>query len=577
MLRFGQLKIFLESVTFPFKSNHQTMHIKFTTAFFFLFLSIVSGAQPLSKADKQLLSAFDTLLMSTYKSNETGATAIVSRKGQVIYKKAFGMADLELNVAMQPDMIFRIGSISKQFTGVAILQLAEKGKLSLQDDIKKFIPDYPTHGYTITVEHLLTHTSGIKSYTGMKEFETIMRKDMKPMEIIDVFKNQPMEFAPGTKWNYNNSGYILLGYIIEKVSGKTYEEYVEENLFAPAGMSNSGYGNDLKIIKNRAKGYQGGKSGNQNADYLSMTLPYAAGSLISTVEDLWKWNQALHSYKLVTKESLQKAFTDYKLSNGKPTRYGYGWSFSTVQGSPSIEHGGGINGFLTDALYIPAEDIFVAIFSNCECKSPGDLAPKLAALTMGKPYDRKEIAINAATVKEYIGVYENEDGEQRIITADGMMLTSQRSGGTKYSIKPYEKDKFFFENSLSTIDFLRNADGLIEKLQFKSRTEETEWSKTNKPIPSGKTAINVDGVVLESYVGEYELAPNFILTVTHEGGKLMTQATGQEKFEVFAETKTRFFLKVVDAQIEFYKDDTGKVTHLVLLQGGQKIEGKKIK
>jgi len=577
MLSYGQHKIFPESVTFPFKSNHQTMLIKFIPALLFLFLPIVSGAQPLSKADKQLLSAFDTLLMSTYKSNETGATAIVSRKGQVIYKKAFGMADLEMNVAMQPDMIFRIGSISKQFTGVAILQLAEKGMLSLQDDIKKFIPDYPTHGYTITVEHLLTHTSGIKSYTGMKEFGTIMRKDMKPMEIIDMFKNQPMEFAPGTKWNYNNSGYILLGYIIEKVSGKTYEEYVEENLFAPAGMSNSDYGNDLKIIKNRVKGYQGGKSGIENADYLSMTLPYAAGSLISTVEDLWKWNQALHSYKLVKKESLQKAFTDYKLSNGKPTRYGYGWSFSTVQGSPSIEHGGGINGFLTDALYVPAEDIFVAIFSNCECKSPGDLAPKLAALTMGKPYDRKEIAINAATVKEYTGVYENEDGEQRIITADGMMLTSQRSGGTKYSIKSYEKDKFFFENSLSTIVFLRNADGLIEKLQFKSRTEESEWSKTNKPIPSGKNAINVEAVVLESYVGEYELAPNFILTVTYEDNKLMTQATGQAKFEVFAETKTRFFLKVVDAQIEFYKDDTGKVTHLVLFQGGQKIEGKKIK
>ena len=183
----------------------------FSVTVLFIIVCFSSQAQVQSKSDKQLSAAFDTLLSAVFKSNGPGATAIVSRKGQVIYKKAFGMADLELNVPMNTENIFRIGSISKQFTAVAILQLAEKGKLTLQDDIKKFIPDYPTHGYTITVEHLLTHTSGIKSYTGMKGFEEMMRKDMKPMEIIDVFKNQPMEFAPGTQWNYNNSGFLLLG------------------------------------------------------------------------------------------------------------------------------------------------------------------------------------------------------------------------------------------------------------------------------------------------------------------------------------------------------------------------------
>jgi CubicO group peptidase (beta-lactamase class C family) len=543
-----------------------------------LLLTVVCfSSQAQSKSDKQPGASFDSLISSVFKPDGPGATAIVSRKGQVIYKKAFGMADLEMNIPMQTEHIFRIGSISKQFTAVAILQLMEKGKLSLQDDIKKFIPDYPTHGHTITVEHLLTHTSGIKSYTGMSGFEDMMRKDMKPLEIVDLFKNQPMDFAPGTEWKYNNSGYILLGYIIEKLSGKAYEDYVKENLFIPAGMTNSGYGNEKRIIRNRAKGYQKPKGVFENADYLSMTLPYAAGSLISTVEDLWKWNQAVHGYKLVSKASLDKAFTDYTLLNGKPTRYGYGWQFSDVQGSPSIEHGGGINGFLTDAIYVPGEDIFVAIFSNCNCNRPGDLAPKMAALVMGKSYDHKEISIDEKTAKEYEAVYENETGEQRIIKANGNKLTSQRTGGDLYSIKPYGKDMFFFENSLTTIRFIRNDKGNIEKANVISRGDQNDWVKTDKPIPATRSEMKVDAAVLKTYVGEYELAPGFILTITLEDGKLMSQATGQSKIEIFAESTTRFFLKVVDAQLEFFKTDDGKVSHLILYQGGQKIEGKKIK
>jgi CubicO group peptidase (beta-lactamase class C family) len=553
------------------------MPVKLFASLLLLVFSSSTIAQPLSKADKQLIAAFDTLLSAKFKKDDPGATVLVSRKGQVIYQKGFGMADMELKVPMRAEMVFRIGSISKQFTAVAILQLMEKGKLSLQDDIKKFIPDYPTHGYTITVEHLLTHTSGIKSYTGMNSFDSIMNMDMKPLELIAYFKNQPMDFAPGTQWNYNNSGYFILGYIIEKVSGLTYEEYVKENLFKPAGMMNSAYGNDTRIITNRAKGYQQGKDGYENARPLSMTLPYAAGSLVSTVEDLWKWNRAIHAYKLVSKESLQKAFTDYKLANGKPTRYGYGWGFNEVQGAATIEHSGGINGFVTDAVYIPSEDIFVAIFSNCDCRSLDMEAPQLAALTMGKPFIRKEIAIDEATAQQYSAVYENETGEQRFITTEGNQVISQREGGNKFKLKAYEKDGFFFENSLSTIRFIRNAGGQVEKLEFKSRNERSDWKRTNKPLPAKPGIVKTDATLLAAYVGEYELAPNFIMTVTLEGDKMMVQATGQSAIQVYAETATKFFPKEIDAKIEFFKDAAGKVTHLVLYQGGRETKGTKIK
>jgi CubicO group peptidase (beta-lactamase class C family) len=365
---------------------------------FIFLLGVIQSSAYAQIPDDQILSAeCDKLLSAQYKANETGAAALIARNGQIIYKKAFGMANLELNVPMQPDMVFRIGSITKQFTAVAILQLMEQGKLSLQDDIKKFIPDYPTHGYKITIEHLLTHTSGIKSYTGMENFGTIERNDLKPEEVINFFKNQPMDFAPGSKWMYNNSGYFLLGYIIEKLSGKTYPQFVEEVFFKPLGMTNSYYGNDSKIIKNRAAGYQNDENGTENADPLSMNLPFSAGSIQSTVEDLYKWNRAVHSYKLLKKETLDLAFIPYKLSDGSATNYGYGWFFQNIQGSPTIEHGGGINGFLTMAKYLPKEDVFVAVFSNSTANPPNDVATKIAALAIGKPQVRaaiREIALS---------------------------------------------------------------------------------------------------------------------------------------------------------------------------------------
>jgi CubicO group peptidase (beta-lactamase class C family) len=549
--------------------------IFFTFLFLSYFFVFPSFAQTI--VDKQLTAKFDQLLSEQFKTGETGAAALVSRKGQIIYKKAFGMANMELNIPMQPDNVFRIGSISKQFTAVAILQLMEQGKLNLQDDITKFIPDYPTHGHKITIEHLLTHTSGIQSYTGMKEFGTISRLDKTPEELIGFFKNQPMEFAPGTKWNYNNSGYFLLGYIIEKLSGKTYPEYVEENIFKPLGMTNSFYGSDSRIIKNRAAAYSKNEKGFINAEPLSMTLPYAAGSLQSTVEDLYKWNQAVQGYKLVKKESLDKAFTSYILADGKKTGYGYGWGLGNLQGSQTIEHGGGIPGFLTQGIYLPKEDVFVAVYSNCDCNGPEDVAVKLGALAIGKPFEYKEINADTIAMKKVTGVYEMAgNDEKRYVTfADGK-LYSQRNRNTKFSIKPYEKDKYFFENMMNTIEFLRNNSGVVEKLIFKGREEPSIWTKTDKPLPV-IMEIDVDTRILDTYVGEYELGPNFILTVTRDKSQLITQATGQGKIEIFAESETKFFVKVMDAQLEFIKDVSGKVEKLILTQGGRKMDAKKIK
>ncbi len=519
---------------------------------------------------------FDKLLSAQFKTDETGCAALVAIKGQIVYKKAFGMANLELNVPMQPDMVFRIGSMTKQFTAVAILQLMEQGKLSLQDDITKFIPDYPTQAYKITIENLLTHTSGIKSYTDGPEFMKFIKEDLKPEELIDKFKNLPMEFAPGTKWNYSNSGFFLLGYIIEKVSGMKYQDYIEQNLFRPAGMTNSLYGSDRKIIKNRAYPYQADGDNVVNADYMSMLLPYSAGSLMSTVEDLYKWNRALLSNKFVKRETLEKAWTEFKLSDGKGTHYGYGWFLSQVQGSPSIEHGGGINGYLTNGIFLPKEDVFVAVFSNNTAKGPDAVSTKMAAIAIGKPYVRTETPVPAEMIDQYPGVYDDENGTLRMITKEGTQLFSQRSGGEKLKIKQFAPDKFFFDDYLTVLTFKRDASGSIISADLDDRAEITIYKKTDKPVPS-HVEIKLEPEVLTNYTGEFELSPGFVIAVTLEGDRIFTQATGQSKVEIYPESDTKFFLKVFDAQLEFVKDESGKFNKMILHQGGRDIEGKRVK
>ena len=473
-------------------------------------------------------------------------------------------------------MVFRIGSITKQFTAIAILQLMEQGKLSLQDDITKFIPDYPTQAYKITIENLLTHTSGIKSYTDGPELMKFIKDDLKPEELIDKFKNLPMEFAPGTKWNYSNSGFFLLGYIIEKVTGMKYQDYIEQNLFKPAGMTNSLYGSDRKIIKNRAYPYQTDDNNVVNADYMSMLLPYSAGALMSTVEDLYKWNRALLSDKFVKRETLEKAWTEYKLSDGKGTHYGYGWFLSQVQGSPSIEHGGGINGYLTNGIYLPKEDVFVAVFSNNTAKGPATVSTKMAAIAIGKPYTHTETPVPAEMIDQYPGVYEEESGSQRMITKEGTELFSQRSGGPKIKIKQFAKDKFFFDDYFTILTFNRDASGNITGVDADDRGEITSYKKTDKPIPL-HSEIKLSPDVLVNYTGEFELSPGFVIAVTAEGDRIFTQATGQGKVEIYPESETKFFLKVVDAQLDFVKDESGKFNKVILHQGGRDIEGKRVK
>jgi len=459
-----------------------------------LLLTVLSGfslslSPAVGQSPGRLTAEFDRIISSEFKAREPGGVVLVARSGRVIYKRAFGMANVELDVPMKEEMVFNIASITKQFTAVAVLQLAEQGKLSLQDEVTKYLPDYPVNGQKITVENLLTHTAEIPGSAPEAMTSLQGRKNLVSLqEVIATFKSRPLDFTPGTKWGYSNNGYMLLGAIIEKVSGVSYPKYLEANIFKPAGMTQTLFGDDHVIIKNRAASYVYSRAESQflNARNDKVETAYSAGAIQSTAEDLFKWNQALYSHRLIKKESLEKAQTEYKLPGGKRTHYGYGWFIGNIKGSPLVEHGGNMGGFMSHAIYLPREDVFVAVLYNFRAaRLPEFLAGDLAALTINKPFDIRETTLDENLLKTYVGVYE-EEGVERLITVEGGKLFYQRVGANKLSMKPYAKDKFFFENTAIVGEFKRDAGDRIISLEVSNKrgVSSSVLKRTEKPIPA---------------------------------------------------------------------------------------------
>ena len=530
-------------------------------------------------SNEDLARYADELFAKTYPAGEPGAAVLVAKDGQVVLRKGYGMAHLELGVPIQPEMVFELGSITKQFTGAAILMLQERGQLSVEDEVTKYLPDYPTHGQKITIDHLLTHVSGIPSYTGLPEWLPRVREDLTVQQLVDMFKDKPLEFNPGEKWAYNNSAYILLGAVIEKVSGKTYEDFIEQEIFAPLGMKSSRYGHQREVTPGRVTGYDKADDGYQIAEYLSMTQPYAAGSLMSTVDDLAIWAEALSGGKVIKKESLARMTTPAKLASGGSTHYAYGLGISDEDGTRIIEHGGGIFGFVTDLLHVPDQRLVVVVLSNNTSQEPAPLAYRVARKALGRAWeDRKAVALDPATLDEYVGVYRFDEKTTRTIFREGDKLLAQRSGGEKQEILAASRDDFFYIESDSRIHLRRDAQGKITGMDLLRRFGPDEiGAKTGEAPPAERQAVQVDPGLYDAYAGVYELAPNFLLTLTREGDQLMGQATGQPKLELFPESETRFFLKVVDAQIEIQRGPDGKATGLTLFQGGREMPAKRVR
>ena len=426
-------------------------------------------------------SDLDAIASSYYPAAEPGAAVLVMKDGAVLLRKGYGLADLEQGIPIEPDMVFRIGSVTKQFTAAAILLLQEEGKLSVKDDIRKHLPDFPTSGRKITIAHLLTHTSGIRSYTDMAAFGRNLREDMSVDEIIALFRDEPLGFEPGEKYAYNNSGYVLLGAIIEKASGKTYEAYLREKIFEPLLMSQTYYGSATRIIPRRVQGYDSANAEFENAEFLSMTIPYAAGALLSTVDDLAKWDRALYGTALLGQRSLDSWWNAFSLTNGESIHYGYGWAISSYEGHRVVGHGGGINGFTCSLLRMPEDRVFVTVLTNRtdDKADPGLVARKLAAAAVGRPVDEATVAISAGSLARHEGLYRTPAGARYLVKLEGDHLRLRRygdehpDGGRSRNPGPSEglnraagkllptsETEFFVERSLTRVR-LEGAKGLV--------------------------------------------------------------------------------------------------------------------
>lgn len=350
----------------------------------FTLLPLLSNTMDAQVQLKGYEKKMDSIIQTEFgNTNEPGGVFLITQHGKKLYQKAFGKANLELNVNMTSGNVFQIGSMTKQFTAVAILMLEQEGKLNVNDPISKYIKDYP-NGDQITIHHLLTHTSGIKDFTKIKSLSSIAQKEMKPEEMVNFFKNEPVDFAPGEKFDYNNSGYVILGYIIELASGSTYEDFIKKNIFDKAGMRHSYYASDRKVIPQRAYGYHKKEQGFVNKTIISFSVPFSSGSLMSTADDMLKWQQALNQNLLLNSKETQKAFQKYKLNNGEEFTYGYGWHLKDLNGIPDREHGGSVFGFKSMGVYIPDEDIYVIGLSNCDCHSPTEVTKMLAKATLNE-------------------------------------------------------------------------------------------------------------------------------------------------------------------------------------------------
>jgi CubicO group peptidase (beta-lactamase class C family) len=414
------------------------------------------GQKPDSPAAPRMPSGFasgaDALLARHYPQDAPGAVAIVVKDGRTVFRRAYGLADLEFGILLEADMVFRIGSVTKQFTAAAILQLADQGKLALEDDVSKYVEGFRSGAHRVTIEHLLTHTSGIQSYTELDEWLPRVREELTPHQIFEMFKARPLEFEPGSRFKYSNSGYLLLGLVIEQASGRQYADYIRQ-MVLPLGMRQTMYDDPVRVIPRRARGYQRDGDEWRNAPYLGMSQPFSAGALVSTVDDLALWNTAIERGRLLSEPSRTRWFTPYTLASGRRAGYAMGWSITTHESLAVAEHGGGIPGFASYVVRFPSERLYVAVLSNNSASRPATVAHRLAALAIGRPFtDPPVVAVPAPTLSSYVGTYEIADERRMRVSVSKGRLTLEQHGEAT-ALSPSGTADFFEPDGVRRLTF----------------------------------------------------------------------------------------------------------------------------
>ena len=517
----------------------------------------------------------DPLMAQSYAASGPGASVVISEGGKIVYQGQRGLADIATERTITPATVFRIGSITKQFSSAVVLQLAAEGKLKLSDPLSKYLPYYP-NAAAITVQQLLNHTSGIESYTGIPGWmvEANTNKAYTTEQLIAEFKDQPAPSKPGAAFAYNNSGYVLVGALIEAVTGNRWSDEVKVRIGKPLGMTTLDDGIREVSAKTMAKGYTVGERGIAAAQKIHMSVPGAAGALIAKASDLAIWGNALHHGKIVPAAYYAQMIAPTKLPDGSVEQYGYGITAETFRGGSAIGHGGGIFGFASDSLYVPASDLFIAILTNSDIAkvSQGTVMRKLAALAIGKPFAvLPNVAYAAKSVEPFLGVYDF-DGRERTIQMHEGKLAVRRGAGPITEVFAAGQDRFHYgADDLNWFEMRRDAAGKPVMAFHRNGDDAVTLGTRTGPVPVEADAFAVPAALLASYAGTYS-TPIGKAKVAVAGDTITVQLAGQPPFPLKAVGPADFTVAAVGAKIRFVSV-AGKVTAMEILQGGRTLPG----
>lgn len=533
---------------------------------------------PDTAAEISFEAAANQILAKAYPADGPGVTAIVTKDNETVFLGARGLANLETEQPLATDSVFRLASITKQFAAATLMLLVEDGTVDLDAPIKTYLPDYPEPGASIEVRRLLNHTSGIPSYTSIPGWMIPANtgRERSTREMIEVFSDLPADFEPGEEWRYNNSGYLLVGAIIESVTGEPWADVVKARIAEPLGLTSLDSGLAESEIDAFVVGYTDTDSP-QLAQKLHQSVPHAAGALISDVEDLAIWGNALHDLEVVSPASYQEMIAPTPLNSGDSFEYGYGLGLGTLLDQDVIGHSGGIFGFSTNSVYVPSEDLFVAVLANSDSPTvdPGTTMNRLVALALATPFPEFSAQdIDLSTLESAFGIYRSDSVTRSFFARDGELFTYRENGVESRAYSAGNNQFFYDPNGLEWFELDLEATPATMAF-YSSDSREPDVLEWSEPIPE---EISVAPEILDTYLGVYVLEIPPMAVVAAQNGDLENgitlQLTGQPAFPLDVISETEFAVRSVGAIIRFAPTEAGAMG-LQIEQGGATYAGTK--
>lgn len=536
-------------------------------------VAVILVAAPAAAQPADFKSQAQASVAAAFPVDAPGAAVVVMRKGEVIYAAGQGLADLDTRRPITPDTAFRMGSIAKQFTAAVVLQLVAEGKVSLDDPISRFLPDFPQPGASATVRQLLNHSSGLYDYTKIPGY-MLSEPTLKPnttADLVAVIAGRPVTAPPGERWEYNNGGYVMLGAIIEKVTGKPWHEAVVERLGKPLGLKSLAYADSPRGAE-RARGYSMDGDAFQPSKSVHISVAGAAGALVISPADLARWSDALHHGRVVRPDLYAEMIKPARLNDGRTESYGFGFRLRQIRGRTALVHGGAGRGLDTDAVYIPSEDLFVAVFANTDDPpvDPADLTRRLAALALGEPVPTfTAVDVPLASLEPLFGSYSVDQGPpRRFFARDGKLVLAR--GDEELRVLTAGDDRFFFkDDDLTWFRVQRQADGahLMEVYRFEAAGPDRSLRIGEAPPP-----LTVPLSVLQGYVGAYQTEQPLLTIALDKEGRLTIGPPGQAPILLRPVSQTEFRTEGAPMRLVFHPEK-GRTDKLTLYRGARELHG----